>query len=202
MCIRDSNRRKAIEDIFQYNLTGIDIDTRAKQLATFALLMKACQKDNSFSDAHCMPRVLDMPIPYAEAVGKTFDNTDEERAFIRSALSEYIMGGNAEVLDELTDAVLLMNDAQTLGSIMKFTISERTRNVIAIRTAEYEQQEVLPEDIRKMLPYIQIILTLTKSYAALVMNPPYMRAANMNDTLKSYVESNYCLLYTSPSPRD
>lgn len=185
------NRRKAIEDIFQYNLTGIDIDTRAKQLATFALLMKACQKDNSFSDAHCMPRVLDMPIPYAEAVGKTFDNTDEERAFIRSALSEYIMGGNAEVLDELTDAVLLMNDAQTLGSIMKFTISERTRNVIAIRTAEYEQQEVLPEDIRKMLPYIQIILTLTKSYAALVMNPPYMRAANMNDTLKSYVESNY-----------
>ncbi|MGG6549404.1 UNVERIFIED_CONTAM: BREX-1 system adenine-specific DNA-methyltransferase PglX, partial [Prevotella sp. 15_C9] len=33
------NRRKAIEDIFQYNLTGIDIDTRAKQLATFALLM-------------------------------------------------------------------------------------------------------------------------------------------------------------------
>lgn len=185
------NRRKAIEDIFQYNLTGIDIDTRAKQLATFALLMKACQKDNSFSDAHCMPRVLDMPIPYAEAVGKTFDNTDEERTFIRSVLSEYIMGGNAEVLDELTDAVLLMNDAQTLGSIMKFNISERTRNVIAIRTAEYEQQEILLKNIRKMLPYIQIILTLTKSYAALVMNPPYMGNGNMNEILSTYAKDNY-----------
>ncbi|MBT9906163.1 MULTISPECIES: BREX-1 system adenine-specific DNA-methyltransferase PglX [Bacteroides] len=185
------NRRKAIEDIFQYNLTGIDIDTRAKQLATFALLMKACQKDNSFSDAHCMPRVLDMPIPYAEAVGKTFDNTDEERTFIRSVLSEYIMGGNAEVLDELTDAVLLMNDAQTLGSIMKFNISERTRNVIAIRTAEYAQQEVLPEDIRKMLPYMQIILTLTQNYAALVMNPPYMGGGNMNEILSTYAKENY-----------
>lgn len=185
------NRRKAIEDIFQYNLTGIDIDTRAKQLATFALLMKACQKDNSFSDAHCMPRVLDMPIPYAEAVGKTFDNTDEERTFIRSAISEYIMGGNAEVLDELTDAVLLMNDAQTLGSIMKFNISERTRNVIAIRTAEYGQQEILLKDIRKMLPYMQIILTLTKSYAALVMNPPYMGNGNMNEVLSTYVKENY-----------
>ncbi len=185
------NRRKAIEDIFQYNLTGIDIDTRAKQLATFALLMKACQKDNSFSDAHCMPRVLDMPIPYAEAVGKTFDNTDEERTFIRSVLSEYIMGGNAEVLDELTDAVLLMNDAQTLGSIMKFNISERTRNVIAIRTAEYAQQEVLPEDIRKMLPYMQIILTLTQNYATLVMNPPYMGGGNMNEVLSKYVKDNY-----------
>lgn len=185
------NRRKAIEDIFQYNLTGIDIDTRAKQLATFALLMKACQKDNSFSDAHCMPRVLDMPIPYAEAVGKTFDNTDEERTFIKTVLSEYIMGGNAEVLDELTDAVLLMNDAQTLGSIMKFTISERTRNVIAVRTAEYEQQEVLPEDIRKMLPYMQIILTLTQNYATLVMNPPYMGGGNMNEVLSRYVKDNY-----------
>ena len=185
------NRRKAIEDIFQYNLTGIDIDTRAKQLATFALLMKACQKDNSFSDAHCMPRVLDMPIPYAEAVGKTFDNTDEERTFIRSAISEYIMGGNAEVLDELTDAVLLMNDAQTLGSIMKFNISERTRNVIAIRTAEYGQQEILLKDIRKMLPYMQIILTLTENYATLVMNPPYMGGGNMNEVLSTYVKENY-----------
>lgn len=185
------NRRKAVEDIFRYNLTGIDIDTRAKQLATFALLMKACQKDASFVDAHCMPRVLDMPIPYAEAVGKTFDHTDEERTFIKSVLSEYIMGGNAEVLDELTDAVLLMNDAQTLGSIMKFNISERTRNVIAIRTAEYEQQEVLPEDIQKMLPYMQIILTLTQNYATLVMNPPYMGGGNMNEVLSKYAKENY-----------
>ena len=185
------NRKKAVEDIFCYNLTGIDIDARAKQLATFALLMKACQKDASFVDAHCMPRVLDMPVPYAEAVGKTFDNPDEERAFIRSVVSEYIMGGYTEMLDELTDAVLLMNDAQTLGSIMKFTISERTRNVIAVRTAEYEQQEVLSEDIRKMLPYMRIILTLTQSYAALVMNPPYMGGGNMNEVLSKYVKENY-----------
>lgn len=185
------NRKKAVEDIFQYNLTGIDIDMRAKQLATFALLMKACQKDASFVDAHCMPRVLDMPVPYAEAMGKTFDTPDEERAFIRSVFSEYLMGGNAEILDELTDAILLMNNAQTLGSIMKFSISERTRNVIAVRTAEYEQQEVLPEDIRKMLPYMRIILTLTQSYAALVMNPPYMGGGNMNEVLSKYVRDNY-----------
>lgn len=185
------NRKKAVEDIFRYNLTGIDIDMRAKQLAIFALLMKACQKDASFVDAHCMPRVLDMPVSYAEAVSKTFDTPDEERAFIRSVLSEYIMGGNAEVLDELTDAVLLMNNAQTLGSIMKFTISERTRNVIAVRTAEYEQQEVLQEDIRKMLPYMRIILTLTQSYVALVMNPPYMGGGNMNEVLSRYVKENY-----------
>ncbi|MGM9779275.1 MAG: SAM-dependent methyltransferase, partial [Prevotella sp.] len=58
------SRSQAIENIFRYNLTGVDIDTRAKQLAQFALLLKACQKDSSFADAHIMPRVLDMPEPY------------------------------------------------------------------------------------------------------------------------------------------
>ena len=35
-------RGEAIENIFRHNLTGVDLDTRAKQLATFALLLKAC----------------------------------------------------------------------------------------------------------------------------------------------------------------
>lgn len=185
------NRKKAVEDIFRYNLTGIDIDARAKQLAIFALLMKACQKDISFADAHCMPRVLDMPVSFAEAMGKTFDSPLSERAFIKSALKEYVMGGNVEMLDELTDAIQLMNDAQTLGSIMKFNISDRTRNVIAVRTAEYEQQEVVPETIQKILPYMRIILALTQNYAALVMNPPYMGGGNMNEVLGKYVKDNY-----------
>lgn len=185
------NRKKAVEDIFRYNLTGIDIDARAKQLATFALLMKACQKDISFADAHCMPRVLDMPVSFAEAMGKTFDSPLNERAFIKSVLNEYVMGDNVEMLDELTDAIQLMNDAQTLGSIMKFNISDRTRNVIAVRTAEYEQQEVVPETIQKTLPYIRIILALTQNYAALVMNPPYMGGGNMNEVLGKYVKDNY-----------
>src|SRR5574344_3003091 len=54
-------RSEAIASIFRHNLTGVDLDTRAKQLATFAFLLKACQKDNAFADAHCLPRVLDMP---------------------------------------------------------------------------------------------------------------------------------------------
>ena len=46
------SRKEAIENIFKCNLRGIDLDTRAKQLATFALMLKACQKDASFADAH------------------------------------------------------------------------------------------------------------------------------------------------------
>lgn len=72
------SRSQAISSILRKNILGIDLDTRAKQLATFALLMKASQKDNSFLDAKVMPRVYDMPRPIAEAMGADADTCNAE----------------------------------------------------------------------------------------------------------------------------
>ena len=173
------SRREAIEHIFRRNLTGIDIDTRAKQLAQFALLLKACQRDASFADCHCMPRVLDMPQPYPD------------KEHLTRALADYIMADNGEAIAELADAVCLMDEADNLGSIMKFPLSERTRNILAVRTEEYEQQMIPGESISCLLPYMRIILALTEQYHALVMNPPYMGGGNMNAVLSNYVKKNY-----------
>lgn len=173
------SRREAIEHIFRRNLTGIDIDTRAKQLAQFALLLKACQRDASFADCHCMPRVLDMPQPYPD------------KEHLTRALADYIMTDNGEAIAELADAVCLMNEADNLGSIMKFGLSERTRNILAVRTEEYEQQTMPGESVSGLLPYMRIILALTERYHALVMNPPYMGGGNMNVVLSNYVKKNY-----------
>jgi len=173
------SRSQAIENIFRYNLTGVDIDTRAKQLAQFALLLKACQKDSSFADAHIMPRVLDMPEPYPYK-----DN-------LRDTLPHFFLGGNQEMIQEVCDAIELMDQAKNLGSIMKFKISERTRNAIMIRMEEYEKETHVPEAIRLLMPYMSIILALTEKYFALVMNPPYMGQGNMNSVLSDYVKRNY-----------
>ena len=173
------SRREAIEHIFRRNLTGIDIDTRAKQLAQFALLLKACQRDASFADCHCMPRVLDMPQPYPD------------KEHLTRALADYIMTDNGEAIAELADAVCLMDEADNLGSIMKFGLSERTRNILAVRTEEYEQQTMPAESVSGLLPYMRIILALTERYHALVMNPPYMGGGNMNAVLSNYVKKNY-----------
>ena len=173
------SRREAIEHIFRRNLTGIDIDTRAKQLAQFALLLKACQRDASFADCHCMPRVFDMPQPYPD------------KEHLTRALADYIMTDNGEAITELADAVCLMDEADNLGSIMKFGLSERTRNILAVRTEEYEQQTMPGESVSGLLPYMRIILALTKRYHALVMNPPYMGSGNMNAALSNYVKKNY-----------
>lgn len=173
------SRREAIEHIFRRNLTGIDIDTRAKQLAQFALLLKACQRDASFADCHCMPRVLGMPQPYPD------------KKQLTRALADYIMADNGEAIAELVEAVSLMDEADNLGSIMKFRLSERTRNILAVRTEEYEQQTMPGESISGLLPYMRIILALTEHYHALVANPPYMGRGNMNSTLTAYLDKNY-----------
>lgn len=178
------SRRDAVEHILKENLVGVDIDQRAKQLATFALLLKACQKDKSFANAEVMPNIIDMPEPFT-------DDKENEDNIIREAFSHFILGANSTVLDEIVDAVKLMDEAKTLGSIMKLNISERTRNILQVRLEDYEQQDIIPEDIQKMIPYVRVILALTQKYTALVMNPPYMGSGRFDSVLSKYVKDNY-----------
>lgn len=184
----------AIKEILQKNLLGVDLDTRAKQLATFALLMKACQKDRAFLDGKVMPRVYDMPRPIAEVISADNDKRNAEE-YLREVLPHYLLGGNDTMVKELTESILQMNHADTLGSIMIFDISESTRNAVLVRTQEYEEQlangEVVPEAIRQLVPYMNIILALTEKYAAICMNPPYMGSGRFDEVLGKYVKDNY-----------
>ena len=172
--------KEAIEKILRYNLIGIDLDTRAKQLATFALLMKAAQKNRSFLDARVMPRVLDMPRPFSGSEGD-----------LRTVLTRFFAGGNETVINETVEAFELLRQADNLGSIMKFKVSDSTRHLIATRTAEWEGKDFLPEDTQNILPSMSLILALTDKYTVVVANPPYMGSKNMNPDLSKYVAANY-----------
>ena len=193
------SRSQAVTSILRQNILGIDLDTRAKQLATFALLMKACQKDTAFLDGRIMPRVYDMPRPIAETIAAEAiaaegdERTAEE--YLREALPHYLMGANDDMVQQLADAILLMNHAGTLGSIMKFDIAEQTRNAILVRTGEYEELlakgEPVSADVLLLMPYMRIILALTARYAALCMNPPYMGSGRFDEVLGKYVKKHY-----------
>ena len=178
------SRKDAIENIFRYNLLGLDIDSRAKQLATFALLMKACQRDQSFLDGHLMPKTYSMPRPINEVLPNYV-----------SALPNFLLGANQKMMEELTDSLQLMNHADTLGSIMKFDLSESTRNTVLIRVQEYEEQiaqgEIVSEENRLLLPYMRIMLALTDKYAAICMNPPYMGSGRFDTILSKYAKDYY-----------
>lgn len=175
-------RGEAVENIFSHNLTGIDLDTRAKQLATFALLLKACQKDAAFADAHCMPNVLSMPKPWNR----------EKQGPIQDMLHIYFQGeATNEQKEEIAACFDLMQNADSLGSIMKFDISESTRLLIKQTTDYWCSQEIVPEEVRTQIPAFKLILALTEKYHALVMNPPYMGSGKMNSVLSKYVKDNY-----------
>lgn len=175
-------RGEAIENIFRHNLTGVDLDNRAKQLATFALLLKACQKDSSFADAHCLPNVLTMPRPWNEEVHGNFSDF----------LSLYFQGENTSLQnEELATCFKLMQDADSLGSIMKFDISDSTRLLVKQTTDYWCSQEIVPDSVRLQIPTFKLILALTEKYDALVMNPPYMGGGNMNEVLGSYCANYY-----------
>ena len=113
------NRRRAVEDIFRYNLTGVDIDTRAKQLAMFALLLKACQKDRSFADGHVLPRVLDMP---------------------KAGLP---LPADTRLANEIEAINKTLADADTLGSIMKFNLSPAAREWVVSLGEENETAQLV-----------------------------------------------------------
>ena len=171
--------REACTSILTRNLTGIDLDTRAKQLSQFSILMKACQKDDSFLSAAVMPRIYDMPEPYRSSVP------------LRDTLPHFFLGGDKKTIDETVKAIELMDQAKNLGSIMKFDISEKTRYQIKKRLEEVRSQGQMNSTFAQLAPYFDVILALTDKYACVVANPPYMGASNMNSSLKNYIERNY-----------
>jgi hypothetical protein len=176
------SRYDAVKNIFTKNLTGIDLDTRAKQLATFALLLKAAQIDPKFLDGEIMPRVYDMP----NVNRYTWRDLNGHMA---SALGIDMRDEN--ISKELDEAFDLMSQAQNLGSIMKFDISETTREFIVKCVEEQNKQHKFDDSFRDLFHGFNIILALTEMYAVLVMNPPYMGGGNMNSLLSDYVKKNY-----------
>ena len=167
----------AIENILRKNLLGIDLDTRAKQLATFALLMTAAKIDPSFLDCKVMPRVLDMP-------GHSFSKP------VYELLREFYMGEDRTVMDETMKAFELLEQADNLGSIMKFDLSAKTRREMALRYKEWDEVDS-KSPVNEILYSVELILALTDKYASIVLNPPYMGFDKFNDQLKVYVVENY-----------
>ena len=176
-----SSPAQAIESIFKNNLIGIDLDTRAKQLSMFSLLLKACQKNARFVDAKVLPRVYDMPSVCCEDFRDTMGHF----------FAVYNVDDTGYSYQELYDAFALMEKASNFGSTMKFKISSGCRNFIGICVAQYEDNPQQVEAFGPLVDAFRIILALTDKYSAIAMNPPYMGNGNMNAELSDYVKKEY-----------
>ncbi|MFB9056533.1 BREX-1 system adenine-specific DNA-methyltransferase PglX [Mariniflexile ostreae] len=173
---------EAVESILKHNLFGLDIDNRAAQLATFAILLKAATKYRDVFAKGWLPNVYAMP---------------EAQDFSLQELKDFLGKDGQDFAEELDTALRLMKQAKNLGSVMKLVLSEAARNHIQQRYTALCNDDYLDLNLKSILQglknYIPILLILTNKYAAVVANPPYMGQKNMNVGLKNYVNANYPL---------
>ena len=171
---------EAVESILKNNLFGLDIDDRAAQLATFAILLKAAKYYRDIFSKGWLPNVYAMP---------------EEKIFSMQEVKDYLGAEGIAYTEELDAALRLMKQAKNLGSVMKLSVSEEAQAFIAKRFNELknaEYQDINLQGIFQSIKnYIPVLLLLTKKYTAVVANPPYMHRSNMNDNLRDYVFTFY-----------
>jgi len=171
---------EAVESILKNNLFGLDIDDRAAQLATFAILLKAAKYYRDVFSKGWLPNVYAMP---------------EEKNFSFQEVKDFLGADGIDFTEELDAALRLMKQSKNLGSVMKLSLRDEARTFVEKRFNELSNTDYLDLNIGSIFQglksYIPVLLLLTKKYTAVVANPPYMHRSNMNDNLKNYVFTFY-----------
>ncbi|WP_340082426.1 BREX-1 system adenine-specific DNA-methyltransferase PglX [Terribacillus sp. FSL K6-0262] len=166
--------------IIEKNLFGLDVDNRAAQLASFAVMMKARGKSRRIFRKSIQPNVY--------AIQESNWLTDE--MILNVARDNYQIRDN---LFSIRDAFI---DAKEYGSILEIDLFEY--DLLEHRFNEYVNEQVdLVEMIDKQkvemnLPsLLKQSLILSHKFDVVCTNPPYMGSKGMNTKLTKYLKSNY-----------
>ena len=184
--------KESVLSILKNNLYGLEIDERAGQLASFALMMKAREKFSRLFSV--LKREEDFKL-----------NTliIEESNSLSERIKNRIKNNNLNNLNKIIED---FEDAKEYGSILKLEsidkeILEREFNLLKESFNNNEQETLIFNedemivDINEELELIESLIkqhiTLTNQYEAVVTNPPYMGGKGFSPKLKTYVEKNY-----------
>lgn len=166
--------------ILEKNLYGIDIDDRAAQLASFAVLMKGREKSRSILKQKIELNILSI----------------QESNWLTDKMVENIADNNSEIQKLMYEIVDTFRDAKEYGSLLrpepgdyqkllqflKQYINQPT-NLFAL-----DEKEAVEENLPALVKQSVI---LSKQYDIAITNPPYMGAKGMNGKLRSYVNHNF-----------
>ena len=183
--------KDSVLSILKNNLYGLEIDERAGQLASFALMMKAREKFSRLFSV--LKREEDFKL-----------NTliIEESNSLSEKIKNKIKDKN---LNNLSKIIEDFEDAKEYGSILKLeTIDRETLekefNLLKESldneqgTLVFNKDELdinIEEDLELIESLIAQHIALTNKYEAVVTNPPYMGGKGFTPKLKAYTEKNY-----------
>ena len=183
--------KDSVLSILKNNLYGLEIDERAGQLASFALMMKAREK---FSRLFSVLK--------REEAFKLNTLIIEESNNLSEKIKNKLKDNN---LNNLSKIIEDFKDAKEYGSILKLeTIDRETleKEFNLLKESLNNEQGTLifnedelnisiEEDLELIENLIAQHIALTNKYEAVVTNPPYMGGKGFSTKLKAYVEKNY-----------
>lgn len=166
--------------ILEKNLYGLDIDDRAGQLVSFALMMKARSKNRRI---------------FRNKVNLNVCSIQESNSIHKEAI-DYFAGENAELRKDAEYLIEVFHDAKEYGSILEV-------NKVDFDAVENRIEEIRNEDARVYdLKHKEIILEkfpllikqariMSDRYDVVCTNPPYMGSKGMNAKVSNFVIKNY-----------
>ncbi|BCX74281.1 BREX-1 system adenine-specific DNA-methyltransferase PglX [Acinetobacter sp. Tol 5] len=164
--------------ILENNLYGIDIDTRAAQLSSFALLMKAREDDR---------RLFSNP-PKLNIIALQDSQPERLEAFSQDLANTGIAQAD---LKELLD---LFEHASTFGSLIQIpeAFAKKLPDLeTKLNTALNLGDIFSQQSAQELLPLVQQAKLLAKQYDAVIANPPYMGSKGMNTALKDFAKKKF-----------
>ena len=167
------SERDAASEIVKHNLYGLDIDSRATQLAYFAVMMKARQYDKRFFSRGIQPNVFEIV----------------ESNEINEATVDYFCGSDCSLRNGVDAIIDTLKDAKEYGSILQmpdvdFASIDNRFNELKETISVYNEH--LFGSFRMMMKVAEI---LSGKYAVVATNPPYL--SKYDATLKKYINDHY-----------
>ncbi|GAA0354242.1 BREX-1 system adenine-specific DNA-methyltransferase PglX [Alkalibacterium iburiense] len=178
---RGYREREIPQLILENNLYGLDIDKRAAQLATFAVIMKAREYDRRLFNRDYSVHV----------------HSIEESNSITKEQLQLFSKNNDRVQEAIESLYTTFFDAKLYGSIIQ--VPEIDTQLIKEQMDYFRNDSgisiFVDELIEYVFPLIEELIEqyqlLAKKYEVVVTNPPYMGNRGMDAKLKKYINKNY-----------
>ncbi len=166
------NTNDIVENILKNNLYGMDLDDRACQLSTLAVILKAREYDKNIFNKKVLNTLNIIGIQESKDIKDLVNSNilDENLKNIVFYLLETFKNGKE--LGSITN--VLKYDYDNLENYI-----DKIDNIFGIELRE------------TLTPLIKQAILLTKRYNIVVTNPPYMGIRLMGKKLISYVEKYY-----------
>lgn len=163
--------------ILEKNLYGFEIDERAAQLASMALMMKARSYSRRLFRDTVSPHIL------------CYQDLKLSKAEIQGTFTQIGVNPSEQLLHDLQT----MGQATNLGSLINphADLSELKTVKEKLDAKSNTSDAFLSYQIQQLQTTINQLMLLGEKYHCVVDNPPYMGGGNMNKELSDFVKTNY-----------